>query len=340
MEIKRFHLLTIDRENGSVQHIPIQESTDDFVDYIRNQQNIIQTKQSVRAFKVRNMETETVSHIMTISSSEEEAATASESIGRRLLNMEVRTAEKHPIANPKRGSLIIVLFEEEDQEYVLLLKVEHDPFIDETELRRRIGLPIEKATLKSCLFEVVDSELSGISIYDSNAQIARYWWDDFLELEELTSDENNTKRAFKEVEKLLRRKVSKKYKADYTILRNNAVGFFKTRDSFNVDEFVSYVIGDYKPEDPELDVEKLRGDLSNLPTEGQFDPSFNIVSSEIKVNMKSTVKVNQYVELKIHDYIEDMRSIIHSKIEEDGRKYLMISADDEAYAKYQYTDQS
>lgn len=340
MEIKRFHLLTIDREDDSVQHIPIQESTSDFVEYIRSQQNIIQTKKSVRGFKERNMETEVVSHITKVITSEDEAATASVAIGKRLLKMEVKTAEKHPIANPKRGSLIIVLYEEDNQEYILLLKVEHDPFIDESDLLRRIGLPIEKATLKSCLLEVSDDKLGDINIYDSNASIARYWWDDFLELDELTSDENNTKKAFNEVDKLLRRKVGTKHKADYTILRNNSVGFFKTKDSFNVDDFLDYVIGDYEPEDQELDIEKLKGDLSNLPAKKQFDASFNIVSSEIKAKMRSSVKVNQYVELKIQDYIEDMRNIIHSKIGEDGKKYVMISADDEAYAKYQYTDQA
>jgi hypothetical protein len=340
MEIKRFHLLTIDRENDSVQLIPIQDTTGDFVEYIRSQQHIIQTKKSVRGFKVRDSETAAISHIMTIIASEERAAAASETIARRLLQMEVRTAEKHPIANPKRGSLIVVLYEEEDQEFVLLLKVEHDPFIDESDLSRRIGLPIEKATLKSCLLEVAEDELGDINIFDSNITIARYWWDDFLELEELTSDENNTKKAFNEVEKLLRRKVGRKYKADYTILRNNAVGFFKTRDSFNVDDFLSYVIGDYEPENPELNIDKLKGDISDLPTKKQFDASFNIVSSEIKAKMRSSVKVNRYVELKIQDYIEDMPNIIHSKIGEDGKKYLMISADDEAYDKYQYTDQT
>jgi len=39
--------------------------------------------------------------------------------------------------------------------------------------------------------------------------VAKYWWHDFLELNELQSDEINTKRAFKAVESTLSRNLKK-----------------------------------------------------------------------------------------------------------------------------------
>lgn len=62
---------------------------------------------------------------------------------------------------------------------------------------------------KTCLFEIDDlNSVKFLARIYSNT-VAKYWWHDFLELNELQSDELNTKRAFKAVESTLSRNLKK-----------------------------------------------------------------------------------------------------------------------------------
>lgn len=64
-------------------------------------------------------------------------------------------------------------------------------------------------------------------IYVSNS--GKYWADDFLELRELSTDAQNTKRAFNAIDTILTKEVKKNAPSDYTVIRNTFVGYMKRK---------------------------------------------------------------------------------------------------------------
>lgn len=111
----------------------------------------------------------------------------------------------------QKGSLILALIEDEGKVLFLLAKVEHTDFFDDSDYSIKSGFSKDtKKIWKTCLFEIDDlNSVKFLARIYSNT-VAKYWWHDFLELNELQSDELNTKRAFKAVESTLSRKSEKR----------------------------------------------------------------------------------------------------------------------------------
>jgi len=94
--------------------------------------------------------------------------------------------------NVQKGSFVqALLFDEENKESIYLLaKVEHSDFVDDTDFSFKSGFSKDKKTVwKSCLIEfpTLDAISYTARIYSNT--IAKYWSDDFLELDEMVSNE-------------------------------------------------------------------------------------------------------------------------------------------------------
>ena len=123
----------------------------------------------------------------------------------------------------KKGSLIQALLYDDtaDTYKYLLAKVEHSDFVDDTDFTFKTGFSKDKKTIwKSCLFDIVNPEAEVFNAIIYLDTKAKYWSSDFLELEEVISDEKNIISAFSAIDETLNRNVKRGAPQDYTFLRN------------------------------------------------------------------------------------------------------------------------
>jgi hypothetical protein len=263
-----------------------------------------------------------------------------DTIAQRLLTSQKTYTSKYPNVNaPKVGSLVSILQKRESQIDILFSKIDQENFLSIEDSLYKVGLPDNNATQKSCTisFRKVDEkyELIDIVVTDTRPTISKFWSEEFLELLELKDDENNTRESFNRIEQVLTRKVKSKSKRDYTELRNNLVGYYKTKDSFSYDGMIEYVIGKYKPESEEVSIDSLKKDMEKLRIKNQFDTSFSIRSEVIKSRFKRSYKITEKIELRTSDYIEDLKNVIIAKRNNFGEKVLEIKdINDDVYESF------
>ena len=110
----------------------------------------------------------------------------------------------------QKGSLIqALLYDDERDKYTYLLaKVEHTDFVDDSDFSFKSGFSKDMKKLwKSCIFEIDDLNASifQANVYSNN--VAKYWYDNFLELDQRVSDEVNTDKAFRAIDSALNRNI-------------------------------------------------------------------------------------------------------------------------------------
>jgi hypothetical protein len=333
-----FALINIDRENNKFNRIDIKNISSDLNEYILAIRKAILDEKESRMFNYTSNTTEVIVALKKIISNNNSITKQSEIIAQRLLKIEIETQTRYEqIADIKKGSLFICKFFIEDIPNILIVKIEHSPFIDEIDFKKHIGLPFKNEVLKSSLFQFNDTnEIINIMLHDSNGTIANYWWNSFLELKEISSDEQNTLKAFNTIEKVLNKNLKHQSPADYTLLRNNLIGYFKTKRKFSIKDAVNQIIGSYDPINPEIDISLIKTRVSELPKVKKFDSVFNITPNEIKARQKYIIKISDMVELHIRDHVQDLKSVIHSEIGSDGNKYVKILVGDDVFSLFKY----
>ncbi len=115
-------------------------------------------------------------------------------IAQRLLQKEIEAQKKIERINTtvQKGSLIqALLFDDSVETYFYLLaKVEHTVWIDDIDFSFKTGFPRDKKTMwKSCLFDLSDLNADHFQAKIYSDTKAQYWSGEFLELEEMNSDE-------------------------------------------------------------------------------------------------------------------------------------------------------
>jgi hypothetical protein len=331
-------LISIDRENNTYNRMPLQEKSDDLEKYFFEIRDSIIEERENRVFRITSETTQVFTAIRTILLDSKTIQPQSEIIAKRLLRIENETQERYKqLPDIQRGSLFICKFPAETITNILLVKIEHSSIFDETDLAKHSGLPIKKEILKSCLFQFdEDNTIITIMAHDSHGDVSVYWWSQFLELEKVSNDEQNTVIAFDSIDSILNRNIKNKAPSDYSLLRNNLIGYFQTKSSFMLQDMIEHVIGNYKPINENINIDEIKNKILELPKKKKFDTSFTIISAKISAKIKNSVKINDMVELRINKFVDDLQSIIHSEIGTDGKKYIKIIADDDAYSRFNY----
>jgi len=341
----------IERVYEVVHHVDIQQDTVEDEIIIQgdlNEYNELLIKSMLDAtnkkyfnFKSSSTEVHTlIKEIISGEAGEKVRESNTKNIAKRLHREEQGAQQKiKHLTNLQKGSLVQSLIKYEDTFYYLLTKIEHERFLNTTDLVNQIGLPYDKRTLKSCLISIDDEkEINEIIVTDSNNKISSYWYDAFLELVELNSDELNTKTAFSAVDAVLTRNVKSKSSADHTLLRNNLIGYFRTNDTYNHDNMIQNVFGDYLPENKDLiDMVSIKEKVRKIGRREGFDSVFLIKDDAIRARMRSTIKISDKIELKLMGHIEQLKNDIHSRKKPNGDKFLYIKIDDEkVYKMFKY----
>ena len=69
--------------------------------------------------------------------------------------------------------------------------------------------------------------------------------------------------------------------------------------------------------------------LETLPQEKGFDRQFSTVPTVIKSSMRKTYEVYNGIQIRIPGGIEELKDIIWSQQDSDGKQYLKIRVNDE-----------
>lgn len=265
-----------------------------------------------------------------------------DSIADRLLRKEIEAQEKYAhITDIQKGSLIQSLVEYQDELYFLISKVEHESFLNTEDLVKQIGLPYEKRVLKTCLIKFTDdNEINNIIVSDTNSRISQYWVKDFLELQEMNTNEKNTSTAFNAIDFVLTRNLKKQSPSDYTMLRNTLIGYFRTQQEFGFENMMNSVFGEYQPEKPDLvDMNKIKENINKLPEQKGFDKMFTIIGKEITARIKKVVKISDKIELNLKDHIDQLKNVIKSEERPNGEKVIIIKTENpEAFEMFKYRE--
>lgn len=319
----------IDYEGETVHNRSTPATFDEYVSELISH---INSNIRVRKYKTRSNSTEIINCIRQIRRSQASAEVSNpdfDAIARRLLlsESEAQNRVAH-LTNVQKGSLIqALLFDEASGSFkYLLAKVEHSGFVDDGDFSFKTGFSKDKKTIwKSCLFDLTseNEEVYYANIYSNTS--AKYWSESFLELDELVTDEKNTRTAFKCLDAYLNNNIKSTAPRDHTIIRNAIVAYFKSNEHFDYDVMLETVLGQYTPTDlsnEKLDI--LRSELLQLPDKKDFERQFNSIVSDIDERISVTYEVNNSVKIRVTDAIQDIAQTIVAYTGADGVQYIRI----------------
>jgi hypothetical protein len=334
-----FH--NIDVVNAILTRKQIPEDFNAFVDgYIR----FATHNDSIRSYTIHDINTTVVnciSEIATISvgtnilTEDQQSALDgfSHSIADKLLREEQYAQEKITAMGKqiKKGSLIQAFIKNDANEYMYIIaKVEHSEWYDGESLRKNFGFPSEKKNVwKSAVFPILideEVEFDMVRVYTDND--AKYWANQYLELSEKRDDRTNTSSAFNAVEMELKRRVKKKSGRDYYILRDTLTQNMKIPHQVNYPELINSLVGDYQPDEPNLNIEQLKTALLELPDKKEFDRLFNTVPDVITKRRRLKFPLSTGIELNISEAAENYRDSITAYTDDNGARYLQIACSD------------
>ncbi|KAF5070561.1 hypothetical protein DSECCO2_221520 [anaerobic digester metagenome] len=339
MEIifSKIHQINVDENNCTERAIE-----HDATGYIVGLVNEILKNPNKKRYKIRREGTEVVSVVMALVESylegefedafndedheECEEQNGTDDVASRLLEKEIKRQDELNLnIKIKKGSLLQALILDDDYIFYMISKIENADILDLEDMYRKSGIPYENKSFKQCLFQFSDElEILNIFLSDKNGIISDYWGNEFLELDELTNDEKNTENIFNVITNKLKSEVENISKVDHVFLRNQVLGYFKTKDTFKLDEFLEYTFGSIIPENSELDIDKVKNSISAKFEAKELDTEFKIIPSAIKSKkLKSIKKVNTAISITLDGYDEEIKSSIKS-IEKNGEKYLEI----------------
>lgn len=335
MQILNNSIFIIDYEGSRIIN---RETPETFNEYVNELINHINSNTSVREYKTRSNQNEIISSIRNIcqNNTDEEAVSSLTSIiANRLLLKEIEAQQgiSHLDTNVQKGSLIQALLCNEDaQTYrYLLAKVEHSDFVDDADFSFKTGFSKNKKTIwKSCLFDIIDINAQQFYAKIYSNTVAKYWSDNFLELDEIINDELNTLTAFRAVDATLNQNLKGIITPDHTIIRNAIISYFKCNEHIDFPIMIESILGSYVPVNLEAEkIHSLKEKMLQLPEKKKFDSQFESVPNIINARIKKVYSVNEGIQLKITDAVIDISNTITAYRDADGTRYIKIKTNND-----------
>lgn len=265
---------------------------------------------------------------------------ASDIIVKRLIRAE-RIAQKEISrlrVEVKKGSFVQAILLYDDRIKYLLAKLDHYKFIDRDDMELHTGIPVEKVILKTCMITYNQKGIiDDIQVYDSNSTISKYWIYDFLELDEVNKNEENTSKSFNSVEKILVTKVKDVSKADYSLLHNSLIGYYNQHIGFEYEDMIEKVFKNYQPVYPDkLNMNKIVDNLRELPEKKKFDRKFEVIPQSIRAKRKRVIYLDKDIDLTLHDSIGNLKGIISGICEPNDEYFIKIKVGKIVYDDFDF----
>lgn len=327
----------IDLETGKIEGKSLDG--EDAIKYFNDLISEILEKENKKSFKIIRDSTEVVS-IVRQTFADQHMEESKDAIPNRLLEKEIKaqeTVDKLKI-KIKKGSLVQAFVKKDSDYYFLITKIEADDFLASADYKKIEGLPFSKKVLKSCVFHLNENgDIMNIFLADSNGNIATYWYKEFLELEEETTDEQNTKNMFAAFDAILKNELKDKAPADYVVCRNSTLSYFKTQESFAISDAFDYIFGGYSFENESIRRETIEGKINKKIEKKSMDTSFSLKPGSITAKkIKEIKKVNDFISLEINGFDEELKNKIFSKKEGEDKYIILKTTEDKTFDAFNW----
>lgn len=339
MELISKYQYVVDRTTETVRDAVFQDSQP-INNYVMNVLNTIVESVGDREYRFQQNSITIQTWLNQIIQRQEEESVCRQ-MAERLLSKEIDTQERieHLGVEIPKGILIISLVDmqlsERDEKKVVVIKADYNEIIEQDTGRLTNGLSTKKKFYKAFIANVTVNQITKLSTYDTNATMANYWWKDFLELEVIRENKQNTKNAFSAIEKNILNPIKTKSKQDYLHLWNITLGYFRLDGEFNLDEYRDNIIGNYTAYSDNVSRLDLQAKCDNLLQNGNFDRRFEKDLKGIKgKKLRNTIPLTREIDLLFKDTVPNLEDILQAEINEAGEKFLKIkSAEGYEYAK-------
>ena len=246
------------------------------------------------------------------------------------LYMKEKKANKGTIETTK-GSYIQIIYQKDDLYYYLGAKVPYSNYLDDENFLKKIGLDADQVAYKACIVARSKSGIdrNNIKVFDKNSKPAKYWYEQFLGLQEKRDDEMNTKNLHHEIRKLIRSKL-RKYPEDFDFLYKSLVVVLKKKNhTLNYSEDIVKLFTEYNGinKDSTTNLDELAEDVKNLINKDKFDTSFNVIPSAIKVKSYTHRDSLNKIALTIQDDTE-IENIITCRKDDKSNKIVEIKSNE------------
>ncbi len=338
MDINYTSLHHVDHESG-ITKIDINNQGGDLNTYVERLLTEITNSDNSRQFRFKSDTTEVRQALAKLIG--EDYDTGAEINAARLVKIELAAQKSinHLNVEIQKGSLFQAVIGENEKS-VIISKADHNEYLDETDFMVHMGLPWKKRVFKAFLVKFDGrNNPTDLYVYDTNSRMSRYWWDNYLELEEKYTDSYNTKMSMDFLDKKVFSKIKAEFPADHTIIRNSAIRYFRAKDEFEVDDFLNDTFNNYTPIDEGLVGKKIndfKAIVKELPQKWGFDSRFVIEKSEVKKRVVNKILLNTSIELLLKDHIPNLKDSIKAEIDSEGTKWVKIKSTDDAFNKFSH----
>ncbi|MEJ2901643.1 hypothetical protein WAE58_04380 [Pedobacter panaciterrae] len=328
LELIKTSIFKIDLAGNQISETRLVVDDADFYNYIRGSINEVSLSTGGRKFKVRSASTQVISILLKNIS--DTKLPFDGTIADRLLREEIDVQTKIARMGKEisEGLLIISNIEDKGVKKAVVCKVEDNQYLNKVNLKLDSGYPLKRKIFRSAqfIFDGAD-EIIDVIVHDLNSKGATYWWDDFLELDQLWDDNYNTKTAFHIIDTKILSKIKKESVSDHTYLRNATIRYFRTTQEFTIEKFIEAVFTGYEPVLPDkLDIAAITESIKTLPEKFSFDERFDLKPSEITAKIKYAIHLTEEIDLVIKDEINIEKTIIPELVH--NRKYIRIRSDE------------
>ena len=323
MDIKNIFLHHVDIKSNLITPIALDENSINLKGYVDSLVKDISEQTNKRLYKFKDGNTEVKNSLKEIIQNSQNIETIILNNAKRLLEKEISSQQKvsHLDIEIQKGSLLHLSFISDNINKIIICKVEHDEILSEISFDIIRGLNTKKKVFKAILiFFDENLEVTSNYVYDKNS--SRYWWNDFLELNQLNTDDANTEKSLAEIDKILA-KHKKKYYADYIIVRNSVIGYYRTNETLNFSD-VENIFSSYTPLDVDFPKQEIITKIKELPDKKGFDTQFSISKNKINKKIQHKIKLGNNLFLSIDDYVVNLKNLIEPYQDEQGNKYVKI----------------
>lgn len=328
-KIIKISLHLIDVENEKLETIDVDLHHEAIVKYVKNLiENDILNNPDKRKYTFKEGSTQVKSSIEKIINNNVDVEDILQQNAQRLLEKEIKAEKMMSNMNRhiQRGSLLHIHFKQNERDRLLICKAEHDEILNVITFNINRGLNIRKKVFKAFLIYLKTKEFEE-ELYVNDKHNSKYWWEEFLELNQSQSDEVNTEKTVNKIISILNRNKNKpENKLDSAILRNNILGFFRSNRHFNLSTFIDS-IREYTPYNKDYPIQRIIDGFEKLKDNKNFDNQFKIIVEKIGKNKTNSIKLGQGIYLNLENNIDNLEQIL-KPFNEGGAVGLTIVSDE------------
>ena len=339
MEVLYIQLIKIDHDKNCVVVEPVDEQ-ENIKQYIMDMLLIISENIGEREYIFKEGE-ETFKAYLNSFINDNNKNEIALNIAKRLLIKEKEAQIKYAhITQIQKGIMLVSLCKMTERDYkVIIAKADYSEFLEEASGEKKNGLPTKKKIFKSFIanITIVDRvySISKMITFDVNSSQAKYWYNDFLDLEAKLDDEANTKKAFDEINARVLTPVKKESKDDYWCLYNALLSYMRSEGEFDIEYYANEILGKYTPKNPNVKIKELSKKVLELPEKRNFDKKFTKVPKAINKKIKAIIPLTEDISLSVADNSNpSLKNVIKPHKDEEGVKYIMVKSEEGySYAK-------